>query len=250
MTDLNASVAGVRIIRSSMADAAEMVIATALGRQGGAFHFVNAYTISLTYSLPELRQILNEATATFPDGKPLTWVGRAKKVSMAQVRGPELFETVLDQGRRRNVKHFFLGSTNETLFQLTEVVKKKYPGIQIVGTYSPPFRQLSPAEIEHQDRLIESTGAHLVWVGLGTPKQDFEVERLASAVPVTAAAVGAAFDFTAGTKRIAPTWVSQAGFEWLFRFISEPRRLWKRYTWGNLMFIVQVFRNWEGDKVH
>jgi N-acetylglucosaminyldiphosphoundecaprenol N-acetyl-beta-D-mannosaminyltransferase len=121
-----------------------------------------------------------------------------------------------------------------------------YPGIEIVGTYSPPFRALSDEEFADQDRMITESGAEIVWVGLGTPKQDVECKRMAASIPVTAVAVGAAFDFTAGTLETAPAWMRKAGIEWLHRLSSEPKRLWKRYLFGNTRFLYSAIRHGNG----
>lgn len=129
------------------------------------------------------------------------------------------------------------------LVKLQQNLEARFPGVEIVGTYSPPFRSLSEAELDAQDELILRSGADIVWVGLGTPKQDHEVRRLADSLHVTACAVGAAFDFTAGTKREAPKWMTRVGLEWTFRLISEPRRLWKRYLIGNFVFLAAIIRN-------
>ena len=109
--------------------------------------------------------------------------------------------------------------------------------MRIVGVESPPFRVLSADELAQQDDRVLSSGADIVWVGLGTPKQDIESERLAAALPIVAVAVGAAFDFTAGTLQEAPAWMKSVGLEWFYRLIKEPRRLWKRYVFGNLRFL-------------
>jgi N-acetylglucosaminyldiphosphoundecaprenol N-acetyl-beta-D-mannosaminyltransferase len=112
----------------------------------------------------------------------------------------------------------------------------------VAGFDSPPFRPPSAPELADRDERIIASGATLVWVGLGTPKQDQEVRRLADSVPVTALAVGAAFDFLAGTKAQAPLWVQRSGLEWAFRLATEPRRLARRYLWGNPRFVVATVR--------
>ncbi|MEX5237803.1 WecB/TagA/CpsF family glycosyltransferase [Kocuria arenosa] len=250
MTQNTLTIAGIDVACCTPQDAVATIISTATQRKGAAFHFINAYTVSLTVSSPDLKDVLNCSRATFPDGKPLTWVGRMRRASVHQIRGPELFESVLDQGRPEGVRHFLLGGTEENLPRLVSKIEGKFPGVRIVGSWSPPFRALTSDEVDAQDALIVGSGAEVVWVGLGTPKQDHEVFRLALTLPVTAVAVGAAFDFTAGTKRLAPAWVTRAGFEWFFRFINEPRRLWKRYTVGNFLFIIQIVRNWRVDNEH
>jgi N-acetylglucosaminyldiphosphoundecaprenol N-acetyl-beta-D-mannosaminyltransferase len=142
------------------------------------------------------------------------------------------------------MKHFLLGSTDEVLALIRTNVESSYPGTLIVGAESPPFRAPTASELEEQDSRIAASDADIVWVGLGTPKQDIEVKRLAGSLPVVAVAVGAAFDFTAGTLKPAPKWVRQIGIEWSHRLVLEPRRLWKRYLFGNTRFLLAAARTW------
>jgi N-acetylglucosaminyldiphosphoundecaprenol N-acetyl-beta-D-mannosaminyltransferase len=156
---------------------------------------------------------------------------------LRQIRGPQLFLDVFDAGRDHAVSHYLLGSTPEVLQKLEANLRTLYPGVNISGSESPPFRKLTSAERRAQDERILQSGAEIVWVGLGTPKQDFEVQRLADVLPVVSIAIGAAFDFTAGTLQQAPEWMTRTGLEWGFRFMKEPRRLWRRYVFGNVRFL-------------
>ena len=132
------------------------------------------------------------------------------------------------------------GGSPETLTALVEAIERRWPGARVVGAESPPFRDLTEEEQEAQDQRIRASGADLVWVGLGTPRQDGEVARLARSVKRPAIGIGAAFDFVAGTRAEAPVWVQRLALEWLFRFASEPRRLWRRYTIGIAGFLLAV----------
>ncbi|MDQ0031446.1 WecB/TagA/CpsF family glycosyltransferase [Arthrobacter bambusae] len=238
--------AGVPLVQASLRDATEELcrLAKVQGRpRGFSFHLVNAYTVALAHRDDRYAKLLATSTANFPDGKPLTWWKPRSGKRLQQVRGPRLFEEVMNVGRESDVRHFLLGATEETLSQLEASLQARHPGVNIVGSFSPPFRTMTQDEIRHQDKAIADSSAEIVWVGLGTPKQDWEVERIASELPVLAVAVGAAFDFSAGTKRRAPEWISKLGFEWLFRLLSEPRRLWRRYLIGNLVFLWAVARH-------
>ncbi len=113
----------------------------------------------------------------------------------------------------------------------------QFPGLKVVGSASPPFRPMTPAERFSQDEDIRTSGAAFVWVGLGTPKQDFEAARICHQLGVTTVAVGAAFDFLARTKREAHPLLRQLGLEWAHRLATEPRRLWRRYLFGNIRFM-------------
>jgi N-acetylglucosaminyldiphosphoundecaprenol N-acetyl-beta-D-mannosaminyltransferase len=207
--------------------------------EGIHVHLLNAYSVALADSDSSYLETVSGAAINFPDGKPLTWISRIRRdtVPLRQIRGVEFFLRTFDLGTQVGLRHFLLGSTPETLELLRKNLEERFPEAEIVGSYSPPFRLLTDDELAQQDRMIESSGAHLVWVGLGTPKQDFEVARLASRLPVAAVAVGAAFDFAAGTVKEAPSFVAKIGFEWLYRLCQEPRRLWRRYLFGNARFL-------------
>ena len=124
--------------------------------------------------------------------------------------------------------------------RLELALRERFPGIEIVGSHSPEFRPPSDAELAERDGAIAASGAQVVWVGLGTPKQDLEAARLAHSLPIVAVAVGAAFDYAAGTLTEAPQWIRTAGLEWAFRFAMEPGRLWRRYVFGSTRFLITV----------
>lgn len=232
----------VEFIASTPKHACDYIIALAQAGKTRHIHLSNAYTIALADQDSNYRDILANPALNFPDGKPIGWVSAISRHSprLRQVRGPQLFLDVLDQGRDHGIRHFLLGSTHEVLKEMEARLKARFPGIRIVGVNSPPFRRLTSSEILHQDATILASGAQIVWVGLGTPKQDLEAQRIADRLPIVAIAIGAAFDFAAGTLAIAPSWMRVAGLEWVHRFASEPRRLWRRYIFGNARFIKAV----------
>ena len=206
---------------------------------GTPIYFANAYTVALAEADSSYRELLNGAGYTFADGKPISWLSKLvrHKPLIQQVRGPEAFEAVIDAGQVLGIRHFLLGSTDEVLEKLEANLLQRYPRANIVGKLSPPFRIPSAEELRRRDEEILQTQAQIVWVGLGTPKQDFEAARVAASCSVTAVAVGAAFDFSAGRKPAAPKWMGSVGLEWLFRLITEPKRLWRRYLFGNAAFL-------------
>lgn len=230
---------GVGVAATTPDDAVDELIARSLASKSPtAYRLVNSYSFALASRDRTYMEVLRGPGINLPDGGPLaTTLRRTHAVPFRQVRGPGLFEDCLDRGRTHNLKHFFLGGSEETLERLVHQVGVRFPGCEVAGSWSPPFRALSEEELAEQDRMIRDSGAHIVWVGLGTPKQDMEALRLVSDLGVTAAAVGAAFDFTAGTKPVAPRWMQRTHLEWLFRLATEPRRLWKRYLVGNLQFL-------------
>jgi N-acetylglucosaminyldiphosphoundecaprenol N-acetyl-beta-D-mannosaminyltransferase len=176
----------------------------------------------------ELRRIHDKAGLVTPDGMPLVWlIRKAGQSHVSRVYGPDLMLALVG---KTGYRHFFYGGTPGIPERLATVFRTKYPNVLIAGIYSPPFRSLSNEEDEKVCALIREAQPDIVWVGLGTPKQErwmaSHVNRLNGAVLI---GVGAAFDFHAGTIKQAPRWLQRSGFEWLFRLIVEPRRLWKRY---------------------
>ncbi len=249
------SCAGVPITACLPVEAAEEVIRLATrydGETGADVHLCNAYTIALADEDPEFHRLLRRSTLNFPDGKSLVWanqlVHRGTFVPDVRVYGPDLFLDVVALGRTAGLRHFLLGSTPAVLERLAEELVRRFPGANIAGTSSPPFRALTERERGEQIRLLASSGADVVWVGLGTPKQDWEAARLAAAVPAVFCAVGAAFDFVAGAKKQAPAWMQRRGLEWLYRLATEPRRLWRRYLFGNARFLIAVGRDLGGRR--
>jgi len=160
---------------------------------------------------------------------------------VSRVYGPDLMLALCEESKEKGYRHFFYGGAEGVADELAASLTERYPGLQVAGTYSPPFRPLTEDEDQQVVDLINRSGADIVWVGLGTPKQDFwvadHVGRLEAPVLL---AVGAAFDFHSGRKRQAPRWMQRAGLEWLFRLLTEPRRLWYRYLVLNPLFIALV----------
>jgi len=206
-------------------------------QNGIAVHFVNAYTVSLTTD-PAYLEALNEAGINFADGTPLAFLARRAGGEVAHLRGPDAFRELLGQTRVSGVRHFLLGGTPDSLARLEAAVRTQFPEADTVGTFSPPFRQMNVQDHQDIDRRIRKSGANMVWVGIGTPKQDYEVLRIARQLPVVALAVGAAFNFVSGDVEEAPVLWRRTGLEWLYRLFKEPRRLWRRYLVGNAKFVV------------
>jgi N-acetylglucosaminyldiphosphoundecaprenol N-acetyl-beta-D-mannosaminyltransferase len=242
--------AGVPITACEPAAAARLVVDRAAGplRSGQDVHLCNAYTLAQADRDVVLHALLRRATLNFPDGKSVVWANRLQhrrqRPPTARVYGPDLMRAVFELGRPAGLRHYLLGSTPQVLAALQSQLRHDYPGAHLVGAESPPFRDLTEAERHDQRERIRRSRAQLVWVGLGTPKQDWEAARLAAGLPVVAVAVGAAFDLVAGTKRQAPRWMRHNGLEWCFRLAQEPRRLWRRYLFGNARFGYAVCRRW------
>jgi N-acetylglucosaminyldiphosphoundecaprenol N-acetyl-beta-D-mannosaminyltransferase len=189
---------------------------------------------------PLLAEAIDSADIATSDGVPLVWAIRwTARPEQQRVYGPELMRRSIATTVDRGWRHYFYGSTPETLAELEAAVAVRFPDATIVGSYSPPFRPLTPEETEAVVTDILSKGTDVVWVGLGMPKQELWMHEVRDALPgVALVGVGAAFDFIAGTKKEAPPWIQRAGLEWLFRLSQEPRRLWRRYVYNNPGFVV------------
>lgn len=238
--------AGVPITACRPDEAAAEVVNLAGGTGGADVHLCNAFTLALADADTSLHDVLTSATRNFPDGKSVVWANqllhRGANIPSERVYGPDLFVDVLARTEHSDITHYLLGGSSDTLVRLEQAIAARFPGVTISGRDSPPFRAPTAAELRVRDDQIRASGARVVWVGLGTPKQDLEAARLASSTSVVAVAVGAAFDFVAGTKPQAPLWMQRNGLEWAFRLGSEPRRLWKRYLIGNARFVAAAAR--------
>lgn len=205
----------------------------------------NAYCVALASKDADYRRLFDGPGLTFPDGAPVAWAMRSRArdpEKAGRVRGPSFFVEVLDRGRTAGLRHFMLGATDETLTKLSAEASTRYPGLHIVDSYAPAFGPVEEAIDDACIDRIAKAKPDIVWIGMGTPKQDFAAARLAERLPGVYIGVGAAFDFVAGSVREAPKWVQNSGFEWFYRLCSEPRRLWRRYLIGNVQFILAVIR--------
>ncbi len=180
-----------------------------------------------------------EAALVVPDGMPLVWISRWLGFPKTQrIYGPDLFIASCDEAQKKRWRIYLYGTTQETLTALTMHLHLRFPRLIICGAYAPPFRQLTPEEDKHITERIRTAKPHVVFVGLSTPKQEMWMHaHIHMAHANVYIGVGAAFDFVAGTRRQAPRWVQRSGFEWLFRLLQEPRRLWYRYTVQNIYFL-------------
>lgn len=192
----------------------------------------------------EVHRILNSADLWVADGIAPVWVARLHGLGcVRRAPGAEIMQAFFELAQQRGHASFFYGDTNETLSNLTRRLESEYPKHRIAGAISPPFRALTPEEDTEHLRQINHSGAQVLWVGLGTPKQDRWIweRRGRLRVPV-AVGVGAAFRFVAGTVRRCPRWVGEAGFEWLWRLACEPRKLWRRDLLDGPRFLVAVMQ--------
>lgn len=206
-------------------------------------HFIavtDMHTVMEAQHENEFKMILNSAHLVVPDGTPLVWLGRYAGYPLKRrVYGPELMETFCRETRAR-YKHFFYGGASGVAEQLAGILHQRHD-IRIAGAYSPPFRLLTREEENQVIRLINESGADILWVGLGSPKQERWMHHYRQRLNVAAlAGVGAAFDFVTRRVKQAPPWMQENGLEWLFRLSQEPKRLWRRYLGCGTEFVWNV----------
>lgn len=204
----------------------------------------NVHTTVTAYEDYEYRKIQNGGALALPDGKPLSIVSRRRGFRNAErVTGPDLMGELFKESEEKGYKHYFYGSTEETLKLLKLKLKEKYPKLNIVGMYSPPFK--SQVSIENDDILnkINSNEVDFLWIGLGAPKQEKWMSIHKDKVNVIMIGVGAGFDYFADKIKRAPMWMQKYSLEWLYRLIQDPKRLFKRYFVTNIKFIYKILFN-------
>ncbi len=209
----------------------------------------NVHSVTTTTRDPAFCRIINSADLATPDGAPVAWALRKFGFpNQERIDGPSLMWKYLEQAEVLGQSVFLYGSTDETLERLRMRIKESFPALRLVGSYAPPFRSLTEEEDEAEVDMINRTGAQVVFVGLGCPKQEQWMASHRGRVQAVMVGVGAAFDYHAGTKKRAPVWWQRHGLEWLYRLGTEPQRLMKRYMVTNTLFIVgfshQLLREW------
>jgi N-acetylglucosaminyldiphosphoundecaprenol N-acetyl-beta-D-mannosaminyltransferase len=190
-----------------------------------------AHAVMDVYRDDELRQIYNESGLTTPDGMAIVWLLKWYGYnSVDRVYGPDLLLAVCEQSVERGYRHYFYGAAPGVAQELAEALQNRYLGLEVVGVESPPYRPLTPDEDMEIVHRIRDARPDFVWVGIGSPRQErWMRDHLALLDVPVLIGVGAAFDFLSGNKPQAPRWIQRSGLEWLFRLVSEPRRLWRRY---------------------
>jgi N-acetylglucosaminyldiphosphoundecaprenol N-acetyl-beta-D-mannosaminyltransferase len=239
------AVLGVNVSASSYAEVVNQCAEWARNNESRTVLFISMHGIMEAHDNPEFRALMNTADLANPDGMPVVWALRAFGAAHAgRVYGPDTTVALLRAAHESGIPIGFYGGDEPTLDLLLREVKRQYPGINIAFAMSPPFRRLTEEEDEAIVREINQSGARWLFVGLGCPKQERWVFSHKGRVCAVLLAVGAAFDFIAGTKPQAPRWMMRNGLEWAFRLASEPRRLAGRYFKNIPRFMVLVGRQW------
>jgi N-acetylglucosaminyldiphosphoundecaprenol N-acetyl-beta-D-mannosaminyltransferase len=199
----------------------------------------NVHTTIMAYDDPEYMKVQNDGIMAIPDGGPLSSLGRKKGFdNMRRTTGPSYMEEIFKISVQKGYRHFFYGSTEETLKKMRSKLIEEYPGLQIAGLYSPPFRNLTEQEEKEIINMINENAPDFVWVGLGAPKQEKWMNLHKEKVRGFMVGVGAGFDYLAGNISRAPQWMQKLNLEWLYRMLQDPKRLFKRYLYTNIKFII------------
>lgn len=225
-------VLGVHVNVLNMEDAVSLCDAHIRSERKGYVCVTDVHGVIEAQTDPSFRRILNNSYMTTPDGMPLVWVGRLQgHAEMRRVYGPDLLMALCSVSVARGYRHFFFGGKPGVADRLAAKLTAKFPGLQVVGTYAPPFRSLTAAEEKELEARMAETRPDIFWVGLGLPKQErFMAEYCGRLDAKLMIGVGAAFDIHAGLVKEAPQWLKNAGLQWMHRLCQEPRRLWRRYA--------------------
>ncbi len=232
MTPLRVNILGIHISAINMSQALETIDSWIARREPNYVCVTPAHVIMDGYWNPAVRGWVNRAGLATPDGMGIVWLLKAKgNRTVARVYGPDLVLALCEHGLADRRRHFFYGGEPGVAEALAARLSERFPGLQIGGTFSPPFRPSTPAEEAAAIREINESKSDILWVAIGSPRQEgWMAEHLGKVEVPVMIGVGASFDFLSGRKKQAPRWIQHAGLEWLFRLISEPRRLWRRYS--------------------
>jgi exopolysaccharide biosynthesis WecB/TagA/CpsF family protein len=232
---------GVQVSATDYDELVEVMIEAAKRRMPAAVSFHAAHAIIEATRDPQLLAKVNEFDAIAPDGQPVRWaLNHLHRVGLKErVYGPETMDRLCERAAKESVSIYLYGGSPKVIEVLMRKLPTRFPGLQIAGAESPPFRALSQDEDDDVVQRINDSGAGIVFIGLGCPKQDHFAADHVGRVQAVLACVGAAFDFHADAKPMAPRWMQSYGLEWVYRLASEPRRLWRRYLNTNSVFVAK-----------
>ena len=240
---LSTSVLGLRIDATTYPDAVSRIMSWANREESRAVSAANVHVVMEAHDAPEFQKLVNACDLVTADGMPLVWFLRRTGIRNAtRVYGPDLTLHLLEAAGKSRTPVGFYGGSTSALRALVETVNRRFPSVPVVFSYSPPFRALSPEEDAAIVRVIGRSGARILFVGLGCPKQEEWISQHRGVIPAVMLGVGAAFDFLSGAKMQAPKWMQRNGLEWIFRLASEPRRLIWRYVRHNPRFLYLATR--------
>ncbi len=240
----------IRVDGTSYGDACDRIAHWAAAGESCYIVAANVHVVMTAHWDRAYREVLAGAALVTPDGMPLVWGLRALGLrGQGRVYGPDLMLAWCDRAAKTGVPIYLYGGRPETLVLLQERLQRQFPELAIAGAEAPPFRPLSPEEEAATVARIQASGARVVFVGLGCPKQEFWMARQRGSLGAVMIGVGAAFDFHSGTVAQAPRWLMALGLEWLYRLTQEPGRLWRRYLVNNPVFVVLFLGQWLGYRL-
>jgi N-acetylglucosaminyldiphosphoundecaprenol N-acetyl-beta-D-mannosaminyltransferase len=247
----HADVLGMKISAIDVERALDLAIDSIERGVAGYICFAGVHGVMEAQRDPELLRIFNRATIVAPDGMPMTWVGRLQGYHhMDRVFGPDFLIEMCRISVDRGYRNFLYGGKPGVAEMLRGNLQRRFPGLQISGTYTPPFRALNPDEVVELVAQIKQTKPHILWIGLSTPKQEHFMAQFTGRLEVPLmAGVGAAFDYHTGAIRDCSNWIKRAGLQWLHRLAQDPRRLWKRYLINNPAFLWQIVLQLAGARL-
>jgi N-acetylglucosaminyldiphosphoundecaprenol N-acetyl-beta-D-mannosaminyltransferase len=240
--DSSVNILGVKVHATSM-DRALARLQTAVAQNEKGYVCVTGVQGVMEAQMDSnLKRIINGALLTIPDGRPTVWVGWLRGLfQMRQVTGPTMMLRICALSPENGYKHFFYGGNDGVADQLKESLTQRYPGLNVVGTYTPPFRPLTTEEEADLTRQVAELKPDFFWVGLSTPKQERFMDQYCSKLDAKIMlGVGAAFDMHTGRIKDAPYWMKFTGLQWIHRIWQDPKRLWKRYLVNNPKFVYQI----------
>lgn len=233
------NILGMNVLALKKEEILSEIISRIISKRRSYICLPNVYSTVLFQKNKKFRDAISSSDFLIADGLPLLWVSTMKGQKIDRIRGSDLMLILCQLSHEHRFSHFFYGGEPGIPENLSAELQKKFPWLNVIDMFSPPFRTLSLHEDEKIIERINKANPDILWVGLGTPKQEIWMyeHRKKLDVPMIIG-VGAAFDFLSGNMKQAPKWMQHVGLEWLFRFVQEPRRLWRRYLWGNTMFFV------------
>ena len=235
---------GVSVSQTDYEEAVRLIVAAAQARQSMVVSLFAAHAVVTSSRDPQLLAKVNEFEIVAPDGQPVRWALNQLHGSNLEDRvyGPELMLRLCAAATEAGIGVYLYGGSPQVAADLPEKLHTLFPELKIVGSESPPYRPLTAQEHRDFDARVHDSGAGIVFIGLGCPKQDEFAHTHRGRIPAVQVCVGAAFDFHAGAKRMAPSWMQDRGLEWVFRLGKEPQRLWRRYLVTNTQFALGVAR--------
>lgn len=243
--DERVCVSGLSVVSARLEQARDLIAHAAAAGSPRIFVFVNAHSAKLRRESPEYARLLTDADLVVPfvDGSSIQWAARRLGYGdIGRAPGPDVLEAVCALAAESGIPMYFMGGHEGVADRLARVLAERHPGLNVVGTCSPPFGEWSDEDNRKLVDAVKASGAKLLWLGVSAPKQEIWAYNHLEELGIPIACVGAAFNFNSGLAKRAPHNMQRAGIEWIYRLVSEPKRMWRRYLIGNTLFMWDVLR--------